>query len=235
MSGTVKLSRKGIFLDDKKIANRLIVRSCARTHDGKSFVELNFRSREGLLKSEYVPQSQLLPRNKTSLQDKLADAGYMWPRDPKHCNAILDALYATIPSTSATMVRSPGWHVNSFLIGRSVYGPKKSLVVNPNANTHFGPFCWEMEGCANSKRRSRIRPPGRRLVDSRSLLAWQRRFCVRSAWTRLASIGTEIHRSENLRCWKYTLLLQARKLSRGATRQPVWKIAFAAIGILESR
>jgi hypothetical protein len=84
----IELTRQGVFLTNapgdigrKKIAPPIRLRAIGKKADGTTMAQIRFRTMHGDYRSEFFTMSNLLPKNRGEIKNKLADLGYEWPED----------------------------------------------------------------------------------------------------------------------------------------------------------
>ena len=149
---TVELTAKGVFeikttracgTERSRIARPIRLRAIGKKEDGVTLAQIRYRTRHGDNLCDYFPWSSLLPENRKTIKDALADRGYEWPRDPKLSGAILDALERSQPKRTFKMVRAPGWYSSVFAIPGQVFASgtnKTEVYIDPDGDAHVGAF-----------------------------------------------------------------------------------------------
>ena len=75
----------------------------------RHFAQIRFRTMHGDYRSEFFAMSNLLPKNRDEIKNKLADLGYEWPEDEGLAGSILKKIANTRPNeNSASSVRLGG-------------------------------------------------------------------------------------------------------------------------------
>ena len=87
---TVELTAKGVFeirttpacgRKRRQIAKPIRLRAIGKKEDGVTLAQI-YRTRHGDSLCGFFPWSSLLPENRKTIKNALADRGYEWPRDP---------------------------------------------------------------------------------------------------------------------------------------------------------
>jgi uncharacterized protein (DUF927 family) len=148
----VELTAKGVFeiittpacgTKRKKIAKPIRLRAIGKKEDGVTLAQIRYRTRHGDNLCEFFPWSSLLPENRKTIKNALADRGYEWPPDAKLSSAILDALERSQPKRTFKMVRAPGWYGSVFAIPGQVFASgndKTEVYIDPDSDAHVGAF-----------------------------------------------------------------------------------------------
>src|SRR5450755_3676636 len=85
----VELTAKGVFeirtapangIKGRQIARPIRLRAIGKKEDGVTLAQIRFRTRHGDNLCEFFPWSNLLPENRKTIKNTLADRGYEWPR-----------------------------------------------------------------------------------------------------------------------------------------------------------
>ena len=153
----------------KKIAGPIRLRAIGkRESDGATFAQIRFRTMHGDYRSEFFAMSNLLPKNRDEIKNKLADLGYEWPEDDDFVCMILKEVATTRPEREFRMVSAPGWYDSAFVIPDQVFarGNKKPEIhIDPNSDAHVGAFVlgegslkdWQELVAKPSRQSSRLR------------------------------------------------------------------------------
>jgi Domain of unknown function (DUF927) len=173
----VDLARNGVFqfvstqkgkVQSRKIARSIRSRAIGQTEDGSTVAQIQFRTRHGTSIRECFPCSTLLPENRSTIKNKLADLGYEWPDDPALTKAIFDALAKTKPKRTFRLVRAPGWFGSVFVIPGQAFAPGDNhmeVYIDPKSDAHVGAFVlgegslddWQNRVAKPSRTSSRLR------------------------------------------------------------------------------
>ena len=139
----VELTKKGVFHQNKKIADPIRVRARGkREPDGKWFAQIRFRTMDGDYRSELFPMSCLLPDNRKELKCRLADFGYRWPEDAGLSQEILGKISTAQPTKTFQIVNGPGWRYPHFVLPGKVISPDATppeIFIDPET-AHIGEF-----------------------------------------------------------------------------------------------
>ena len=174
---TVELTAKGVFeikttpacgRKRRKIAEHIRLRAIGKKEDGVTLAQIRYRTRHGDNLCDFFPWSSLLPENRKTIKNALADRGYEWPRDPKLSSAIFDALEQSRPKRTFKMVRAPGWYGSVFAIPGQVFAPgddRTKVYIDPESDAHVGAFVigdgslkeWQELVAKPSRKSSRLR------------------------------------------------------------------------------
>ena len=87
--------------------------------------------------------SNLLPKNRHEIKNRLADLGYEWPEDDALARMILKEVANTRPKREFQMVSAPGWHGAAVVRPGQVYArenPKPEIYIDPNTDAHLGAY-----------------------------------------------------------------------------------------------
>jgi putative DNA primase/helicase len=112
--------------------------------------------------------SNLLPKNRDEIKNKLADLGYEWPEDGDLTSSILQKVATARPSREFLMVGAPGWYEPAFVIPGKVFASgnnKPEIYIDPNSDAHVGAFVlgegslkdWQELVAKPSRQSSRLR------------------------------------------------------------------------------
>jgi uncharacterized protein (DUF927 family) len=174
----IELTPRGVFqistmpagdTKRKKIAGRIRLRAIGkRESDGVTFAQITFRTMHGDYRSEFFAKSNLLPKNRHEIINKLADLGYEWPEDEDLARLILKEVANTLPKRQFRMVSAPGWYDSAFVIPGQVFasGNKKpEIYIDPKSDAHVGAFVlgegslkdWQELVAKPSRQSSRLR------------------------------------------------------------------------------
>jgi hypothetical protein len=100
----IELTKRGVFLTNtfgsaqrKKIAAPIRLRAIGKKADGTTIAQIRFRTMHGDYRSEFFAMSNLLPKNRDEIKNKLADLGYEWPEDGDLTSSILQKVATTRP------------------------------------------------------------------------------------------------------------------------------------------
>ena len=117
---TIELTARGVFqtkttlagdTQRRKIARFIRLRAIGtRGSDGATFAQIRFRTMHRNYRSEFFKMSNLLPKNRHEIKNKLADLGYEWPEDDDLARMILKEVANTRPKREFRMVSAPGWY-----------------------------------------------------------------------------------------------------------------------------
>jgi uncharacterized protein (DUF927 family) len=112
--------------------------------------------------------SNLLPKNRDEIKNKLADLGYEWPEDGDLTSSILQKVATTRPKREFLMVSAPGWYDSAFVLPDKVFArgnktPK--ICIDPKSDAHVGAFAlgvgslkgWRELVAKPSRQSSRLR------------------------------------------------------------------------------
>ena len=175
---TIELTPRGVFQIStmpagdtirKKIARRIRLRAIGkRESDGVTFAQITFRTMHGDCRSEFFANSNLLPKNRHEIINKLADLGYEWPEDENLARLTLKEVANTRPQRQFRMVSAPGWYDLAFVIPGQVFasGNKKpEIYIDPKSDAHVGAFVlgegslkdWQELVAKPSRQSSRLR------------------------------------------------------------------------------
>jgi len=174
---TIELTKRGVFrvrtgsigdIKREKIARPIRLRAIGKREDGVTLAQIRFRTRHGHNLREFFSWSNLLPENRRSIKNALADLGYEWPTDGKLSKAILDVLEQSRPERTFQVVRAPGWYGSAFVIPGRVFTPGDDTVeiyIDPKGDAHVGPFTlgegslkgWQELVATPSSKSSRLR------------------------------------------------------------------------------
>ena len=121
-----------------------------------TLAQIRYRTRHGDSLCGFFPWSSLLPENRKTIKNALADRGYEWPRDPTLSSAILDALERSQPKRTFKMVRAPGWYEFVFAIPGQVFAPgddRTKVYIDPESDAHVAVCRWRWiaEGLAGAR------------------------------------------------------------------------------------
>jgi uncharacterized protein (DUF927 family) len=152
----------------KKIAAPIRLRAIGKKEDGTTIAQIRFQTMHGDHRSAFFPMSNLLPKNRDEIKNKLADLGYEWPEDGDLASSILQKVATTRPKREFLMVSAPGWHEVAFVIPRKVFarGNKApEIYIDPHNDAHVGAFVlgegslkgWQEFVAKPSRRSSRLR------------------------------------------------------------------------------
>jgi uncharacterized protein (DUF927 family) len=175
---TIELTARGVFqirttpagdTKRKKIARPIHLRAIGkRESDGATFAQIRFRTMHGDDRSEFFAMSNLLPKNRYEIKNKLADLGYEWPEDGDLTSSILQKVATTRPKREFLMVSAPGWYAPAFVIPGKVFASgnnKPEIYIDPNSDAHVGAFAlgegslkgWQDLVAKPSRQSSRLR------------------------------------------------------------------------------
>ena len=117
---TIELTRQGVFQirttrlatrSERKSRRPIRLRAIGkRKVDGVTFAQIRFRTMHGDYRSELFAMSNLLPKNRDEIKNKLADLGYEWPEDEALTGEILQEgrQYSRRTVNSASSARPDG-------------------------------------------------------------------------------------------------------------------------------
>ena len=122
----------------------------------------------GDYRSEFFAKSELLPKNRDEIENKLADLGYEWPEDEDLARLILKEVANTRPKREFRMVGAPGWYEPAFVIPGKVFAggnSKPEIYIDPETDAHVGAFVlsegslkdWQELVAKPSRQSSRLR------------------------------------------------------------------------------
>jgi uncharacterized protein (DUF927 family) len=172
---TIELTRHGVFQISmapvgkparKKIARLIRLRAIGkRESDDATFAQIRFRTMHRDYRSEFFAMSNLLPKKRHEIKNKLADLGYEWPENEGLSAAILHRVANTRPEREFRIVSAPGWCDSAFVIPDQVFAHgnnKPEIYIDPKTDAHVGAFIlgegslknWQ-ELVAKPSRRSR--------------------------------------------------------------------------------
>jgi putative DNA primase/helicase len=149
---TIELTKQGVFQISstpaggpkrKKIAAPIRLRAIGKKADGATIAQIRFRTMHGDYRSEFFAMSDLLPKNRDEIKNKLADLGYEWPEDGDLTSSILQKVATTRPKREFLMVSAPGWYEPAFVIPGKVFASgtnKPEIYIDPNSDAHVGAF-----------------------------------------------------------------------------------------------
>jgi uncharacterized protein (DUF927 family) len=179
IQSTVKidLARNGVFqivrtrerkVEKKRIARSIRVRAIGKTEDGVTVAQIRFRTRHGNSIRECFPCSNLLPENRSTIKNRLADLGYEWPDDVALTKAMFEALAKSQPKRRFRLVRAPGWYGSVFAIPGRAFAPGDNdteVHIDPKSDAHVGAFVlgegslrdWQERVAKPSRKSSRLR------------------------------------------------------------------------------
>jgi uncharacterized protein (DUF927 family) len=178
IQSTVKidLARNGVFqivrtrerkVERKQIARSIRVRAIGKTEDGVTVAQIRFRTRHGNSICECFPCSNLLPENRSTIKNRLADLGYEWPDDVALTKALFEALAKSQPKRRFRLVRAPGWYGSVFAIPGQAFEAGRAnteVYVDPKSDAHVGAFAlgegsledWQKRVAKPSRKSSRL-------------------------------------------------------------------------------
>ena len=174
---TIELARKGAYQikttpssrrERHRIAKPIRLRAIGEREDGVTIAQIEFRTRHGRNLREFFTWSALLPENRRTIKNALADLGYEWPGDQNLSNAILDALEQSRPKRTFRLVRAPGWHGAVYAIPGQAFAPGPNeieIYIDPKSDAHVGAFVlgdgslkdWQERVAKPSRKSSRLR------------------------------------------------------------------------------
>jgi hypothetical protein len=175
---TIELTKQGVFrisatpggdTERKKIARPIRLRAIGkRESDGRTFAQIRFRTMHGDCRSQFFAMSNLRPKNRHEIENKLADLGYEWPEDEGLAGLILKEVANTAPQREFRMVNAPGWYDSAFVIPGQVFASgneKPEIHIDPNSDAHLGAFVlgegslkdWQERVAKPSRQSSRLR------------------------------------------------------------------------------
>ena len=173
----IDLARNGVFLikgtpegqvQKKRIARSIRLRAYGKAEDGVTVAQIQFRTRHGNSIRECFPCSNLLPENRSTIKNKLADLGYEWPGEAALTKVIFDALAKCQPKRAFRLVRAPGWYDSVFAIPGRAFEPGDNhaeVYIDPKSDAHVGAFAvgegslkdWQERVAKPSRKSSRLR------------------------------------------------------------------------------
>jgi putative DNA primase/helicase len=146
----IELTRQGVFLTNtpggagrKKIAAPIRLRAIGKKADGTTMAQIRFRTMHGDYRSEFFAMSNLLPKNRGEIKNKLADLGYEWPEDGDLTSSILQKVATSRPKREFRMVSAPGWYDSAFVLRNKVFAPGNKtpeIYIDPKSDAHVGAF-----------------------------------------------------------------------------------------------
>ena len=175
---TIELTARGVFqistarageTERKKIARLIRLRAVGRREsDGVTFAQIRFRTMHGDYRSELFAKSNLLPKKRDEIKNKLADLGYEWPDDEGMAGTILQEIANTRTEREFRIVSAPGWYDLVFVLPDQVFAHgnnKPEIYIDPNSDAHLGAFVlgegslkdWQQLVAKPSRQSSRLR------------------------------------------------------------------------------